>query len=592
MFIQQQLQHAISEALLELFSIPAKADEIKLEHTLQTFEGDFTYVVFPIVKQAKKSPEQTAQLMGEYLQNKTSFIEQFKVVKGFLNLTITSEYVLKHFYSFVTDAGMLKNDQGKGAKVMVEYSSPNTNKPLHLGHIRNNLLGYSVSEILKANGFHIFKANLINDRGIHICKSMLAWKKSGLNETPESTGMKGDHLVGKYYVAFDLTYKAEVKDLVSNGFTQEEAEKKAPSILEAQEMLRKWESGDSETMALWKMMNQWVYNGFDVSYKRLGVDFDKFYYESDTYLLGKDIVKEGLDKKVFFSKPDGSVWVDMADAGLDQKLLLRADGTSVYITQDIGTADLKYRDFAYTRSVYVVGNEQDYHFKVLSYILKKLEKPYAEAIYHLSYGMVDLPSGKMKSREGTVVDADDLMDEMHEEARKIILERGKTDGMDESQIDQLCEHVGMAALKYYLLRVEPQKRLLFNPAESIDFEGNTGPYLQYTNARINSLLSRAGSDATSATVTQIQAPEKQLMMALFNYRTALAKAAETYSPSEIANYLYELSKIFNRFYYECPVLKEDVPADVKAFRILLSRTTGKIISEGLRLLGIHAPAKM
>lgn len=585
------LQKHLQRAFQEVFQLELEASSIKLERTLQDFSGDYTLVVFPYVKQSRKSPEQTATLLGEYLLSH-QLIAGFNVVKGFLNIELSETEILEFFTQAKQDTSFYKTTIGQGKNVVVEYSSPNTNKPLHLGHIRNNLLGYSVSEILKANGYHVTKANLINDRGIHICKSMLAWQQAGLNETPESTGMKGDHLVGKYYVAFDKTYKAEIETLVAGGMTKEEAEKQAPSMLAAQQMLRQWEAGDEATISLWKTMNGWVYAGFDVSYKRLGVDFDKFYYESDTYLLGKSTVKEGLDKKVFYQKEDGSVWIDLTDEGLDNKLLLRSDGTSVYITQDIGTAQLKYDDFHYDISLYVVGNEQDYHFKVLQGILKKLAKPYAAGIKHVSYGMVDLPSGKMKSREGTVVDADDLMEEMHDEARKIILERGKTDGMNEQQIEELCEEVGMSALKYYLLRVDPLKRLLFNPAESIDFEGNTGPYIQYTNARINSVLEKAGVSANASNYAGLLGPERELILALHNYQTVLGKAAEMHNPAEIANYVYDIAKRYNRFYYECPIAKEDVAPEARSFRVALSIITGNTITECLRLLGIKAPRKM
>ncbi|MCX6188435.1 MAG: arginine--tRNA ligase [Bacteroidetes bacterium] len=538
----QTLQKHLQQAFQEVFQGEVDASVIKLERTLQDFSGDYTLVVFPYVKQTRKSPEQTATLLGEYLLSHR-LIARFNVVKGFLNMELTETDLFAFFVDASKDESFFKTTIGTGKSVVVEYSSPNTNKPLHLGHIRNNLLGYSVSEILKVNGYNVTKANLINDRGIHICKSMLAWQQAGLNETPESTGMKGDHLVGKYYVAFDKNYKAEISTLVASGMAQEEAEKQAPSILAAQQMLRKWEAGDADTMALWKTMNGWVYAGFEVSYKRLGVDFDKFYYESDTYLLGKSTVKEGLDKKVFYQKEDGSVWIDLTDEGLDQKLLLRSDGTSVYITQDIGTAQLKYDDFHYDISLYVVGNEQDYHFKVLQGILKKLDKPYAAGIKHVSYGMVDLPSGKMKSREGTVVDADDLMEEMHDEAR-------------------------------------------------IDFEGNTGPYIQYTNARINSVLEKAGVSANVINYTGLLGPERELILALHHYQVTLGKAAEMHNPAEIANYVYDIAKRYNRFYYECPIAKEDVAPEARSFRVALSILTGNTITECLRLLGIKAPRKM
>ncbi len=585
------IQSYLKGALQQVFDIEVESATIKLEQTLQDYKGDYTFVVFPYVKQTRKSPEQTAAALGDFLQSQNK-IAEYNVVKGFLNLVLNDALLFEFFIAAGKDENHFRTNTGGAKKVVVEYSSPNTNKPLHLGHIRNNLLGFAVAEILKSGGYDVKKANLINDRGIHICKSMLAWQQSGLQETPQSSGLKGDHLVGKYYVAFDKTYKAEIEALVNDGLTEDEAKKKAQSMIEAQQMLLRWENGDPETIALWKLMNGWVYDGFDVTYKRLGVDFDTYYYESNTYLLGKAIVQEGLDKKVFYKKEDGSVWIDLTDEGLDHKLLLRADGTSVYITQDIGTAQLKYDDFHYDMSLYVVGNEQDYHFKVLQGILKKMEKPYANGIHHVSYGMVDLPSGKMKSREGTVVDADDLMEEMHDEARRIILERGKTEGMTAEQIDALCEDVGMAALKYYLLRVDPQKRLLFNPAESIDFEGNTGPYIQYTNARINSVIDKAGDNLVNTGYSTLLEPERELLLALHNYKITLDKAATTYNPSEIANYVYDVARIYNRFYYECPIAKEDVALETRTFRVALSKFTGQTISECLRLLGIKAPKKM
>jgi arginyl-tRNA synthetase len=588
-----KVQEEIAAGLKNLFDIAVSAEQLKIENTISDYEGDYTFVVFPFVKQARKSPEQTAQALGEFLVDRHTVIEKFNVVKGFLNLVLRNELLTTFFNEAKDDPSFLLNSNGSKRKIMVEYSSPNTNKPLHLGHVRNNLLGYSISEILKSNGYDVFKANLVNDRGIHICKSMLAWKESGMDETPQSSGMKGDHLVGKYYVLFDKKNKEEALELVSQGTPKEEAEKNTPSLKKAQEMLRLWEAGDEETVKLWRTMNSWVYAGFDLTYKRMGVDFNKFYYESETYLLGKKTIQEGLEKGVFYKKDDGSVWVDLTADGLDNKLLLRSDGTSVYITQDIGTAELKYHDFPYEKSLYVVGNEQDYHFKVLSLILKKLNKPYANAIHHVSYGMVDLPTGKMKSREGTVVDGDDLMNDMNREARQIILERGKTEGMTEKQVEELCEEVGMAGLKYFLLRVDPQKRMLFNPKESIDLEGNTGPYIQYTNARINSVLAKnplkENSLAGDITLNQ---HERDLLLWLYQYKDALAKAAASYSPAELAMYTYELARLFNRFYYECPIAKEGIADNLKNFRLQLSKLTGSVITEGLRLLGIKAPGKM
>lgn len=592
----KQISTVLSQGLKSLYQMVINPDELKLEITRQDFKGDYTFVVFPYVKQSRKSPEQTATELGEFIKENLSLVDGYNVVKGFLNLQISDNGLLVFLAENSNRFDFLKTDFGKSEKVMVEYSSPNTNKPLHLGHIRNNLLGYSVAEILKANGFEVIKANLVNDRGIHICKSMLAWQQSGLNETPQTSGLKGDKLVGKYYVEFDKKYKSEIEQLKTNGLTEDEAAKKAPSILQAQEMLRKWEAGDEPTILLWKKMNDWVYQGFDITYKRLGVDFDRFYYESKTYLLGKEIVKEGLDKGVFFKKPDGSVWIDLTADGLDEKLLLRADGTSVYITQDIGTAELKFKDFGSNRSVYVVGNEQDYHFKVLKLILQKLGKSYANGVFHLSYGMVDLPSGKMKSREGTVVDADDLMDEMQQTAKEITVQLGKTEGMNEQQINQLSESIGLGALKYYLLKVDPTKRLLFNPAESIDFQGNTGPFIQYTHARISSLLERIKQEGISTNfdsnkIAAIHEIEHELIYTLYRFPDVLRQSAIQYSPAEIANYVYEVARIFNQFYHEMPVTKE-TNSELRAMRIGIVQMCGNVIRRCLNLLGIVAPERM
>ncbi|RZK89017.1 MAG: arginine--tRNA ligase, partial [Pedobacter sp.] len=482
----------------------------------------------------------------------------------------------------------------RGEKVMVEYSSPNTNKPLHLGHVRNNLLGYSVSELLKADGYDVIKVNLVNDRGIHICKSMLAWQNWGNGETPESSGLKGDHLVGKYYVVFDKEYKKEIEALVAEGQTEDEAKKNAPLIKAAQQMLLQWEQGNAEVVGLWEKMNGWVYAGFDVTYKKLGVDFDKYYYESNTYLLGKDTVEEGLAKGVFFKKEDGSVWIDLTADGLDQKLVLRADGTSVYITQDLGTAQMKYDDFGMDRSIYVVGNEQDYHFKVLFLILEKLGKSWAKGLYHLSYGMVDLPSGKMKSREGTVVDADDLVDEMVATAKQKTEELGKTNDFEEADKDELYQTIGLGALKYFLLKVEPKKRLLFDPAESIDFQGNTGPFIQYTHARIKSLLSRADyqfavADYDNITLTPT---ELEMVMLLAKYPNEISEAAKAYSPAFIANYLYEVAKLFNKFYHEVPPIIKEEDATAKQHRLNICKIAADVIKSGMNILGIHVPERM
>ncbi|WP_316825401.1 arginine--tRNA ligase [Pedobacter miscanthi] len=584
---------ATQKAIFELYKDEVAESVINIQETRKEFEGQATIVVFPITKISKKSPEQTANEIGEYLVANVTDITKFNVVKGFLNLSIAESYFLKQF-----NEEILSPDFGvyapTGKKVMVEYSSPNTNKPLHLGHVRNNLLGYSVSELLKAYGYDVVKVNLVNDRGIHICKSMLAWQKWGNGETPESTGLKGDHLVGKYYVIFDKEYKKEIEALKAEGQTEEEAKKNAPLIKEAQQMLLKWEQGDEEVVSLWKTMNEWVYAGFNVTYKNLGVDFDKFYYESNTYLLGKGTVEEGLAKGVFFKKEDGSVWIDLTADGLDQKLVLRADGTSVYITQDLGTAEMKHDDFNMDESIYVVGNEQDYHFKVLFLILEKLGKSWAKGLYHLSYGMVDLPNGKMKSREGTVVDADELIESMVTTAREKTEELGKTNDFSEADKEELYKNIGLGALKYFLLKVEPKKRLLFNPAESIDFQGNTGPFIQYTHARIKSLLSKSdykfavGSEQFSG----ISDVELEMILQLAKYPAEIAIAAKANSPASLANYLYELAKLFNKFYHEVPPIVKTEEGDTKQFRLNLSKKTADIIHAGMLILGITSPERM
>ncbi|RZM19364.1 MAG: arginine--tRNA ligase, partial [Pedobacter sp.] len=540
------------QGIKELYNETVAEGVINIQDTRKEFEGQVTIVVFPIIRFSKKSPEQTANDLGNYLVENLEEVAAFNVVKGFLNLSIADSYWLNLFNTKLLspDFGTFKPN---GKKVMVEYSSPNTNKPLHLGHVRNNLLGYSVAELLKAVGYEVFKVNLVNDRGIHICKSMLAWQKWGNGETPESAFLKGDHLVGKYYVIFDKEYKKEIEALKAGGQTEDEAKKNAPLIQEAQKMLLDWESGDAGVLALWSKMNGWVYEGFEVTYKNLGVDFDKYYYESNTYLLGKGTVEEGLAKGVFFKKPDGSVWIDLTADGLDQKLVLRADGTSVYITQDLGTAEMKYDDFKMDESIYVVGNEQDYHFKVLFLILEKLGKTWAKGLHHLSYGMVDLPSGKMKSREGTVVDADDLIAEMIETARQKTEVLGKVNDFDEEEKDHLYYQIGLGALKYFLLKVEPKKRLLFDPNESIDFQGNTGPFIQYTHARIKSLLAKAEfSRSKSLTDIGLNATELQLILLLKRFPIEVEAAAKVYSPALMANYLYEVAKMFNKFYHEVP----------------------------------------
>jgi len=584
----------ITEALKgikQLYNEEVAESVINIQDTRKEFEGQVTIVVFPIVRFSKKSPELTAIDLGSYLQENLKEVTAFNVVKGFLNLSIADEYWLNLLNTELLDPsfGIAKPN---GKKVMVEYSSPNTNKPLHLGHVRNNLLGYSVAELLKANGCEVFKVNLVNDRGIHICKSMLAWQKWGNGETPESSFLKGDHLVGKYYVIFDKEYKKEIETLKLEGQTEEEAKKNAPLIKEAQKMLQDWEAGVPEVIELWKTMNGWVYEGFDVTYKNLGVDFDKYYYESNTYLLGKDTVEEGLEKGVFFKKPDGSVWIDLTADGLDQKLVLRADGTSVYITQDLGTAQMKYDDFKMEESIYVVGNEQDYHFKVLFLILEKLGKSWAKGLYHLSYGMVDLPSGKMKSREGTVVDADDLIAEMVETAKQKTEMLGKVNDFGEEEKAQLYYQIGMGALKYFLLKVEPKKRLLFDPSESIDFQGNTGPFIQYTHARIKSLLTKAEFPGNKGVDVAISATELEMILLLSKYPTELAEAANAFSPATLANYLYEVAKMFNKFYHEVPPIIKEEDIDLKQHRLNLSAVTAGILKSGMKILGIDVPERM
>ncbi|WP_316806717.1 arginine--tRNA ligase [Pedobacter agri] len=581
------------KAILELYQEEVAESVINIQETRKEFEGQATIVVFPITKISKKSPEQTANEIGEYLVANIENVTKFNVVKGFLNLSIAESYFLNQFNEEILaeDFGVYPSN---GKKVMVEYSSPNTNKPLHLGHVRNNLLGYSVSELLKAFGYDVVKVNLVNDRGIHICKSMLAWQKWGNGETPDSSGLKGDHLVGKYYVIFDKEYKKEIDTLKAEGQTEEEAKRNAPLIKEAQQMLLKWEQGDEEVVSLWKTMNEWVYAGFNVTYKNLGVDFDKFYYESNTYLLGKDTVDEGLAKGVFFKKEDGSVWIDLTADGLDQKLVLRADGTSVYITQDLGTAEMKYDDFHMDESIYVVGNEQDYHFKVLFLILEKLGKSWAKGLYHLSYGMVDLPNGKMKSREGTVVDADELIESMVTTAREKTEELGKTNDFSEADKAELYQNIGLGALKYFLLKVEPKKRLLFNPAESIDFQGNTGPFIQYTHARIKSLLSKAEYKPAvgNPKAGEMLPVELEMILQLAKYPTEIAIAAKAYSPASLANYLYELAKLFNKFYHEVPPIVKTEAGETKQFRLNLCKKTADIIYSGMLILGITSPERM
>jgi arginyl-tRNA synthetase len=584
------INQAISNAFANLFEVELAPQSISLEQTKKEFDGQVTFVVFPFLKQTKKGPEQSANLIGEFLKQNCVEITDFNVIKGFLNLVLSDEYWLSAFNNELSlaDFGILPS---KNEKVMVEYSSPNTNKPLHLGHVRNNLLGFSVAEILKAAGYEVIKANLVNDRGIHICKSMLAWQKFGNGETPENTGLKGDHLVGKYYVIFDQHYKKEIEALIAEGKTEDEAKKQAPLIMAAQQMLQQWEAGNAEVIELWKTMNSWVYAGFELTYNALGVNFDQFYYESETYLLGKDIVEEGLQKQVFFQKPDGSVWIDLTPDGLDEKLVRRADGTSVYMTQDLGTAQLKYDDFCMQQSIYVVGNEQDYHFKVLFLILEKLGKSWAKGLYHLSYGMVDLPSGKMKSREGTVVDADDLINEMKQTAKEKTEALGKVDNFEASEKEKLFEMIGMGALKYFLLKVEPKKRLLFDPNESIDFQGNTGPFIQYTHARIKSVLSKAEVMEDFKKPEILKESELELIQLMSKYPETLESAAQAHNPAAIANYAYDLAKAYNKFYQTESILKID-DEDLKAFRLKLSKITASTLKKAMNLLGIEMPERM
>ena len=586
--IQQQLQLELAKGLKALFQI--EVAEIVLQETKKEFVGAYTLVVFPFTKQAGKAPAAIATDLGEYMLANCSIVKAYQVVQGFLNLSVQDSAWLGLLASVASDKNPFQL-ASKGEKVLIEYSSPNTNKPLHLGHLRNNFLGFSVAQILAAGGFEVVKTNLVNDRGIHICKSMLAYQLFGNQETPETSGLKGDHLVGKYYVAFDVAYKEEIAELKAKGIEEEQAKKEAPILLKAQEMLLKWEQGDEEVMNLWNKMNAWVFAGFEKSYQTMGVSFDKIYRESNTYLLGKQIVDEGLASGVFFQKPDGSVWINLEADGLDEKLVLRKDGTSVYITQDMGTAQLKYEDFKASQSVYVVGNEQDYHFEVLFHILKKLNKPFSQGNFHLSYGMVDLPSGKMKSREGTVVDADDLMAEMIQTAKDRTLELGKIDGFTEAESNELFHNLGLGALKYFLLKVEPKKRMLFNPEESIDFQGNTGPFIQYTHARICSILRKGGEIRTVSTDSELAESEQELIYLLGEYKATIAQAAANFAPSVIANYAYDLAKTFNKFYNELSILSEE--NEVKRnIRLTLAELTGKTIQHATSLLGIVSPNRM
>ena len=591
--ITDSLTGAIARALKDLYGVEQSPASIALQDTRRDFRGDYTLVVFPYVKQARKSPEAVATEIGEAVKAPLPEVAGYNVIKGFLNFEIADSYWL-HFLAEragQSDYGLV-HPAADAAPVVVEYSSPNTNKPLHLGHIRNNLLGWSVSQLLAAAGANVKKVNLVNDRGIHICKSMLAWLRYGNGETPESTGMKGDHLVGKYYVEFDKHYKEEVKQLMESGVEEEQAKREAPLMVEAQQMLKRWEEGDKEVRALWEKMNGWVYAGFDETYDRLGVGFDKVYYESQTYLLGKELVQKGLDMGVLFRKEDGSVWCDLTGDGLDQKLLLRKDGTSVYMTQDLGTALLRHKDFGAERLIYVVGNEQDYHFKVLKLILGKLGFPWADKVYHLSYGMVELPNGKMKSREGTVVDADDLIDEMERTAEEMSREHGKNDELSPEEQKHLYHILALGALKYFILKVDPTKNMLFNPAESIDFNGNTGPFIQYTHARIRSIVRKAGSaSALDTEHVALNEKERGVLKVLHSLPETIASAANAYSPAMVANYAYELAKAFNSFYQDTPILREE-NQQLKTMRINLCAAVASALKNTMNILGIEVPERM
>ncbi|MRJ09010.1 arginine--tRNA ligase [Ornithobacterium rhinotracheale] len=584
MNIKQHIAEIILDTLKEKFQLSPESVEIQV--TRKEFEGDYTLVVFPLVRLLKTKPEQAGEMIGEVLMEKNLF-SGYNVVKGFLNLVLSEKFFAEYLQQLTEGEKTPAIQQ----KLMVEYSSPNTNKPLHLGHIRNNLLGYSVAEILKAAGNEVIKTQIVNDRGIHICKSMLAWQKFGNGETPKSAHTKGDHLVGKYYVAFDQAYRQEMKDLVAKGVSEEEAKKTAPIFLEAQEMLRKWEANDPEVRQLWATMNDWVYKGFDETYERLGVNFDEVQHESETYLLGKDLVNQGLEKGVFFKKEDGSVWIDLTSEGLDEKLVLRADGTSVYITQDLGTAVERFKNYHIDGLTYVVGNEQDYHFKVLFLILKKLGFDWAAQLHHLSYGMVDLPDGKMKSREGTVVDADDLMNEMKQTAKDIAAEAGKLEGLTEAEKEELYEIIGLGALKYFILKVDPKKRIMFNPKESIDFNGNTGPFIQYAYVRIQSVLRKEQPQPVDMSEYKFSTIEKDLLKAINEYREVVNKAAQELSPALVANYVYDLVKQFNSFYQNHSILNADTELQ-KQVRLHLAEQVAVKIQKSLQLLGIKVPQRM
>lgn len=594
--IEKLISDALIKSVQTLYGQDLPEKLAQLQKTRAEFEGDYTVVVFPLLRMSKKKPEDTAEELGKEISNTLNIISGFNVVKGFLNLSVSDEYWLEYFMNIKNNDSYGIEKTSDGSPFVIEYSSPNTNKPLHLGHIRNNILGWSVAEINKAAGKNVKKVNLVNDRGIHICKSMLAWQKWGDGKTPESSNTKGDKLVGDYYVKFDKEYKKEISSLIEKGTDKDEATKKAPVLLEAKAMLKKWEDGDADVKKLWSEMNQWVYDGFDVTYKRLGIDFDKVYYESDTYLLGKDIVNEGLEKGILYQKDDGSIWCDLTDEGLDQKLLLRADGTSVYMTQDIGTAQLRYDDYKPSDMVYVVGNEQNYHFDVLKLILKKLGREWAESIHHLNYGMVELPQGKMKSREGTVVDADDLMDEMYQTAKKTSEELGKFDDFTAEESHKLYTMLSLGALKYFILKVDPKKTMMFNPEESIDFTGNTGPFIQYTHARIKSVMRKAkeqGINFESIEVKglELESKEKSLIKLTYEFPQVVELAAQNMSPALVANFAYELAKEYNQFYHELPMLKE-TNEQKRDLRLAISAFTSDTIKTAFGLLGIDVPERM
>jgi len=597
MNLEHTIQQLVEQALQQLYGLEIGQNPLQVQKTRKEFEGDMTVVLFPFIKLLRKSPEQIGKEIGDNLLKSSSVIEAYNVVKGYLNLKISVSYWLERLNEIFLQKDFWKVKLKENADLMmIEYSSPNTNKPLHLGHVRNNLLGWSIAQIQEANGWKVVKTNLVNDRGIHICKSMLAWKLFGNGETPQSSGLKGDHLVGKYYVLFDQAYKQQVRELVEEGWSEEEAKKSAPLMQEAQKMLLAWENNDPEVRKLWETMNGWVYEGFNETYRKLGIDFDKIYYESETYLVGKKIVEEGLGKGIFYRRPDGSVWADLRDDGLDEKLLLRADGTSVYMTQDIGTAKVRYDDFPIKKMVYVVGNEQNYHFQVLSILLDKLGFEWGKSLVHFSYGMVELPDGKMKSREGTVVDADDLIDEMLRTARETSEELGKLDGCSPEEVENIVRMVALGALKYFILKVDPRKNMTFNPKESIDFNGNTGPFIQYTHARIRSVLRKAQEQSISFGKLNnlnlsISQKERYLVQLLTEFPLMVKEAGDEFNPALIANFLYELVKEYNQFYHDYSILKEE-NTDLRNFRLVLSSAVADVIKDGMALLGIEVPERM